>query len=265
MRRGLAVANWKMHGDTAFLGAFAQDFLRAFRCALADARRNHANAAEVVICPPWGYLSQARELFRNTDARLGVQDVATAASGAFTGEQAAPMGRDLGATYAIVGHSERRRLFAETDAVVAAKFRAAQDAGLTPILCVGETLAQRRSGDAIAAVLKQVDEVAAQVGLSAFANAVIAYEPVWAIGSGETATPPQAQAMHLAIRSHLARSQPALASAMRLLYGGSVTAANAAALFAEPDIDGGLIGGASLDAEAFARICCAAAPSGAPP
>ena len=232
-----------MHGDTALVQAFAS--------AWRDAPEN----CEVVLCPPWPYLPLVRSLLENAQVRFGVQNVGIAESGAFTGEHAAEMGRDLGASYAIVGHSERRQLFAETDAVVAAKFRAAQRAGLTPILCVGETSEQRRSGAANATVLAQLNAVAD----AAFENAVVAYEPVWAIGSGQTATPAQAQEMHAAIRDHLATGG-APEKALRILYGGSVTTANASALFAEPDIDGGLVGGASLDAEAFAAICCAAAP-----
>ena len=253
MRRALVVANWKMHGDLAFV--------RAFASAWPDV----APACEVVLCPPWGYLPHVRALFENTDVRFGVQNVGVAASGAFTGEHAAQMGRDLGASYAIVGHSERRCLFAETDAVVAAKFRAAQGAGLTPILCVGETLEQRRRGAAVATVLAQLRAVADAAGAAAFENAVVAYEPVWAIGSGETATPQRAQEMHAAIRADLMRGHASVAHTVRLLYGGSVTADNAAALFAEQDIDGGLVGGASLDAEVLAAICCAVAPRCAPP
>lgn len=245
--RPLVVANWKMHGDTAFVQAFAS----AWRAAPGN--------CEVVLCPPWPYLPLVRSLLENARVNFGVQNVGVAESGAFTGEQAAEMGRDLGASYAIVGHSERRRLFAETDAVVAAKFHAAQRAGLTPILCVGETSEQRRSGTANATVLAQLSAVADSAGASAFQNAVVAYEPVWAIGSGQTATPAQAQEMHAAIRDHLATGG-APEKTPRILYGGSVTASNASALFAEQDIDGGLVGGASLDAEAFAAICCAAAP-----
>ena len=245
--RPLVVANWKMHGDTAFVQAFA------------SAWRDVRNTCEIVLCPPWPYLPLARSLLENTGVGFGVQNVGVAPSGAFTGEQAAEMGRDLGASYAIVGHSERRRLFAETNAVAAAKFCSAQRAGLTPILCVGETSAQRRAGDAEATVLAQLRAVADAAGVAAFEKAVVAYEPVWAIGSGETATPAQAQAMHAAIRGYLATTQ-APAATTRILYGGSVTANNASALFAERDIDGGLVGGASLDAGAFAAICCAAAP-----
>lgn len=252
MRRVLVVANWKMHGDMAFAGAFA------------SAWRDVEHVCEVVLCPPWGYLMPVKALFEHRQMRFGVQNVGVASSGAFTGEHAARMGRDLGASYAIVGHSERRRLFAETDAVVAAKFRAAQDAGLTPILCIGETLEQRRSGAAVAATLAQLRVVVDAAGTAAFENAVVAYEPVWAIGTGETATPRQAQDMHAAIRADLASRQAELARSVRLLYGGSVTADNAVALFAEPDIDGGLVGSASLDAEAFERICCATAPQALP-
>lgn len=219
---------------------------------------------DAVICPPWAYLDRFVAAFSEHGVRFGVQSTAVAPAGACTGEHAAEMARDLGAEFAIVGHSERRRLCGETDAVVATKFQAAVRAGLTPILCVGETLDERRRGDADAVVVAQLDAVGARCGPSAWENAVIAYEPVWAIGTGETASPAQAQAMHAAIRAHLAASSASLARATRILYGGSVNANNAEDLFIEPDIDGGLIGGASLDAVEFAGICCAAARLCAP-
>ena len=223
MRRALVVANWKMHGDMAFVDAFASAWSEsAWR---ESAWSGAENVCEVVLCPPWGYLPPVKALFENRAMRFGVQNVGVASSGAFTGEHAARMGRDLGASYAIVGHSERRRLFAETDAVAAAKFRAAQDAELTPILCLGETLEQRRRGAAVAATLAQLRAVVDAAGVAAFENAVVAYEPVWAIGTGETATPQQAQDMHAAIRADLASRRAELAQSVRILYGGSVTAA----------------------------------------
>ena len=236
-----------MHGSTAALAAFA----RAWRRPPAG--------VDVLLCPPLAYLGQAAAL-RQHGIALGAQDVATAAGGAYTGEHSAAMAKDLGAGFAIVGHSERRRLFGETDAVAAEKFARVQAAGLVPILCVGETLAARRRGAAEAAVLGQLEAVRAAVGAAAFGGAVLAYEPVWAIGTGETATPAQAQAMHSAIRAHLAADGEGL-EGQRILYGGSVAASNAAALFAAPDVDGALVGGASLDAGEFAAICCAAAPA----
>ena len=210
---------------------------------------------DVVFCPPWPYLDRLVSALRDGGVRFGVQTTAVEPAGAFTGEHAAEMARDLGAEFAIVGHSERRRLYAETDAVVVAKFRAARRAGLTPILCVGETLEERRSGSAVAVVLAQLEAVDAGAGGSAWEDVVIAYEPVWAIGTGETATPAQAQEMHVVIREYLAGRRSALADTTRILYGGSVNAANADDLFAQPDIDGGLVGGASLDALVFSAIC----------
>ena len=212
-------------------------------------------AVDVVICPPLAYLDRLAATLGG-DVRLGVQDVAVEPSGAYTGEHAAEMARDLGATFAIVGHSERRQLFGESDAVVAAKFGAARRAGLVPILCLGETLAERRAGQAEARVVAQLDRVIEHAGVSAFdEEVVIAYEPVWAIGTGETATPAQAQGMHGTIRARLGEVAAAVAEAVRVVYGGSVNVENAGELFAQPDIDGGLVGGASLDALTFARIC----------
>ena len=210
---------------------------------------------DVVFCPPWAYLDRFASALRGRGVRFGVQNTAIESAGAFTGEQAAEMARDLGAEFAIVGHSERRRLYAETDAVVVAKLLAARRADLTPILCVGETLEERRGGSAAAVVLAQLEAVDAGAGGPAWEDVVIAYEPVWAIGTGETATPAQAQEMHVVIREYLARRSSALADTTRILYGGSVNAANANDLFAQPDIDGGLVGGASLDAGEFSRIC----------
>lgn len=252
-RRPLVAGNWKMHGSSQALEAFASAWCQP------------PAGVEVLLCPPIGYLGQAAAL-RQRGIALGAQNVARAASGAFTGEHSAAMAKDLGAAFAIVGHSERRRLYGETDAVVAEKFASAQAAGLVPILCVGETLAARRAGAAEATVLGQLDAVLAAVGAAAFASAILAYEPVWAIGTGETATPAQAQAMHHAIRAHLAAlgQGEGGANRQRILYGGSVTASNAGTLFAQRDVDGGLVGGASLDASEFAAICCAAAPPTTP-
>lgn len=213
---------------------------------------------DVVFCPPWAYLDRLTSALHDRGVRFGAQTTAIESAGAFTGEHAAEMARDLGAEFAIVGHSERRRLYAETDAVVVGKFLAAQRAGLTPIICVGETLQERRAGNAAGVVLGQLDAIDDGAGPSAWEDVVIAYEPVWAIGTGETATPAQAQEMHVVIREYLARRSSALAEQTRILYGGSVNAANADNLFAQADIDGGLVGGASLDAGEFSRICRAA-------
>ena len=246
MRRAFVAANWKMHGTASFVEAYLEDWHKTAPRGPVD----------VVICPPLAYLDRTAAALREYDVELGVQTVHAEPAGAYTGEHAAEMARDLGATYAIVGHSERRRLFAETDAVVAAKFVAAKRAGLVPILCVGETLAERRAGQAEATVLAQLDGVLGESCEKALdADFVVAYEPVWAIGTGETATPTQAQQMHGTIRARLGDVGDAFAQSVRVVYGGSVNVDNAEALFAQTDIDGGLVGGASLDAAAFAEIC----------
>lgn len=213
---------------------------------------------EVVVCVPFPYLQQAQQLLNGGPVAWGAQHVSEHDSGAFTGEVSAAMVRDFGSRYAVVGHSERRSLFGETDAQVAAKFVAASKAGLTPILCVGEQLAERESGATMQVVTRQLDAVLDRVGAQALASSVLAYEPVWAIGTGKTATPAQAQDVHTALRAHLSKVDAQAAANLTILYGGSVKAANAAELFAMSDIDGGLIGGASLKADEFLMICQAA-------
>ena len=209
---------------------------------------------ERVVCAPFPYLSQVSALLAGGSIGWGGQTCSEHGQGAYTGEVSAVMLADLGCTYVLVGHSERRALFGETDAVVAAKFQAAQGAGLTPILCVGETLGERERGVTDQVVVRQLDAVIDRVSIAALARAVLAYEPVWAIGTGKTASPEQAQAVHAMLRAALARRDATVAANIRILYGGSVKPANAAALFAKPDIDGGLIGGASLVAADFAAI-----------
>jgi triosephosphate isomerase len=189
---------------------------------------------------------------------LGAQNVAAQASGAYTGEVSAAMLRDVGCSHAIVGHSERRAMYGETDEIVVAKFRAARAEGLVPILCVGETLDERRAGGTMRVVSGQIEAVLQHVGVESFADAIVAYEPVWAIGTGQTATPDQAQEVHANIRATFASADAKISSGLRILYGGSVKGANAADLFAMDDIDGGLIGGASLDSDQFLAICHAA-------
>lgn len=246
MRKGLVAANWKMNGlqssNAALLGALV-------------AGLEGREAAEILICPPAVYLEQARLKLAGTAILLGAQNVHPAEAGAFTGEISAGMLKDCGCSHVIVGHSERRALFGESDTFVAEKFAAAQTAGLVPLLCIGETLEQREDGTTQATVLRQLAAVLDLAGIAAFDRAVIAYEPVWAIGSGLTATPEQAQAVHGLIRSTLAGHDAGVAARTRILYGGSVKAANAADLFDQPDIDGALVGGASLDAEEFLTIC----------
>jgi triosephosphate isomerase len=235
--------------------ASAADLVGAVKQGMATVK-----GAQVAICPPFVYLTEVAKLLQGTAVVLGGQDVCpVAGEGAYTGEISGAMLRDVGCSHVIVGHSERRALYGDTDEVVAEKFLAAQAAGLTPILCVGEQLEDRESGDTEAVVARQLDAVLAQEGgVTALGKAVIAYEPVWAIGTGRTASPEQAQDVHAFIRSRIAERDSAVAANIQLLYGGSVKAGNAAELFAMPDIDGGLIGGASLDAEQFLAICRAA-------
>lgn len=217
--------------------------------------------AEVAVCPPFILIPLVADKLKQARGRIawGGQNLDTHPSGAYTGEISGPMLRDFDCSYVIVGHSERRSFFGESDAVVAEKFAAAQAAQLTPILCVGETLAEREAGDTEQVVERQLSVVLERNGVDALARATIAYEPVWAIGTGRTATPQQAQDLHRFIRAQVAARNPSVAAELRLLYGGSVKGSNARELFAQPDIDGGLIGGASLQAEEFLAICRAAA------
>lgn len=214
--------------------------------------------ARCAVCVPYPYLAQTEQILRGQGISWGAQDVCEYEHGAYTGAVSAGMVADFGCRFAIVGHSERRALFGDTDAVVAKKFAAVLKAGLTPILCVGETLAERDSGVMEQVIARQVDAVVELSGVAALGQAVLAYEPVWAIGTGKTATPDQAQAVHAFIRGRVAERDIRVADSVPILYGGSVKASNAGQLFAMADIDGGLIGGASLVAEEFAAICKAA-------
>ncbi len=214
--------------------------------------------ADYALCVPFPYLAQVAELVGGTALSLGSQSISEHDTGAYTGEVSGPMLRDFGCRYALVGHSERRALFGEDDRRVAAKFAAALRHGLAPILCVGETLAEREAGATESTVARQLDAVLDASGPAAFAKAVLAYEPVWAIGTGRTATPGQAQSVHAFLRSRVAARDRNAAQDMVLLYGGSVKPSNAEELFAMADIDGGLIGGASLVADDFLAICHAA-------
>lgn len=244
MRRRLIAGNWKMNASKASTQQLLQ--------ALADFRDDDK---DVVVFPPAPYLSQAVELNQNTQLSTGAQNCAAYDAGAFTGEMSAGMLADIGCQQVLIGHSERRALFAEDDATVLAKTRQALAAGLVAYVCVGETLAQRQQGQEQQVVASQLKALVDQLTESDWQQLVIAYEPVWAIGTGETATPEQAQAMHAFIRAELQQVSAAVAQDTRILYGGSVKAANAAELFGQPDIDGGLVGGASLDAEEFLAIC----------
>ena len=210
---------------------------------------------DVAVLPPFPYLADLARRHRGTPLAFGAQDLSAHASGAYTGEVAGSMLADVGCRYVLVGHSERRDYHQESDELVAGKFVAAQAAGLTPILCVGETLAEREAGADEAVVARQLDAVVGIAGIGAFANAVVAYEPVWAIGTGRTASAEQVQAIHAFMRDKFAGLDGRIASSLRLLYGGSVKPANAAELFGQPDVDGGLIGGASLVASEFIAIC----------
>ncbi len=249
MRRPVLAGNWKMHGT------------RAENARLVDALIEASDEArcDVVICPPLVYLWEIGRQLKDSPIGLGAQDVCAEAQGAFTGEVSAAMLKDVGCGYAIVGHSERRQLYREDDALVARKFVAVQGVALVPILCVGETLDERERGVTEEIVARQLDAVLAVAGIAAFARAVVAYEPVWAIGTGKNATPEQAQAVHAFIRARISARDAMIGDGLRLLYGGSVKAANAAELFDQPDVDGGLVGGASLKADEFVRICAAAA------
>lgn len=247
MRRKLIAGNWKMHGH-----------LEMVRVLVGAARAMADGPAEVLVCPPFPYLLPAVEAARGSALRIGAQDCAATAAGAFTGAVAASMLADCGVQHCLVGHSERRQFFGESDATVAAKFQQAQAAGLRPILCVGETLDERDAGVTRAIVLRQIDAVVAAVGVAALENALVAYEPVWAIGTGRTASAHQAQEVHDWIRSHVQKLDAKISGSVQILYGGSVKAANARELLRQPDIDGALVGGASLDPQEFAAIIAAA-------
>jgi len=249
MRRPLVAGNWKMNGSKADSTALLDGILQG-----AGALKN----VEMAVCPPYIYIPLAAEKLAGSPVVWGAQNVDTHASGAYTGEVSGPMLRDYGCTYAIVGHSERRNYFNEDDDLVAYRFGTAQEFGLIPILCVGETLEQREQGKTEAVVEHQIDVVLDAHDIARFNNAVIAYEPVWAIGTGKTATPEQAQEVHKFIRDKLAALDKAVADGLRILYGGSMKADNAKELIGQPDIDGGLIGGASLKADEFLAICRAA-------
>jgi triosephosphate isomerase len=236
-----------MHGSTATIGRLLTELL-PLRVPQID----------IVLLPPMAYLSDVVTHLRGSSIRVGAQNVHPDPEGAYTGEVSAEMVKDLGATCVLVGHSERRRLFGEGDELIARKFVAALRVGLEPILCVGETLAEREAGDAEEVVTAQLNAVVGVVGVAALKRAMIAYEPVWAIGTGLSATPSDAQAMHRTIRDRIRAQDPAVAEGVRILYGGSINAGNAASLFAGADVDGGLVGGASLNAEQFMEICRAA-------
>jgi len=245
MRRKIVAGNWKMN--------WSADLVQQLMGALRESLDSSQQGPDVVVFPPALYVSDVRSQGGSV-VSVGVQNISQWVEGAYTGELSAVMARDLGCGYALIGHSERRQYFGETDEVVAEKVRRALDAGLTAMVCVGETLEEREAGAAESVVAGQLRQGLAQVGADEWSRVVVAYEPVWAIGTGKTASASDAQAMHAGIRRVLAELN-APATELSVLYGGSVKADNAAALFAEPDIDGGLIGGASLKAEDFLSIC----------
>ena len=245
MRKTIVAGNWKMNASKDSVESLVTDILSG----ASDV------SAEIIVCAPFPYLSQVEVLIEGSNLMLGAQNLNVNASGAFTGEVSAEMIKDFGANHVIVGHSERRSLYGETSEIVAEKTKAAIDSGLTPILCLGESLDQRESGKTESVVSEQLNKVIKMVGIEAFNNIIVAYEPVWAIGTGMTATPEQAQAVHKFIRDLLASSDQNIADKTAILYGGSMNAGNAVELISCADIDGGLIGGAALKAEDFLQIC----------
>ena len=249
MRRRIVAGTWKLHGD------------RAFACALVEeiAAVPAPSGVERIVLPPLPYLGELVEHFGDRAVEFGAQDVSVNEKGAWTGEVSAAMLKDVGARYGLVGHSERRQFHAESNELVAHKFFAAKRAGLVPILCVGESLHEREDGKTEWRIEKQLEPIFAEGGPEALAGAIIAYEPVWAIGTGRTATPEQAQAVHAFIRGEVAARSATIAGTLPNLYGGSVKPDNAQALFSQPDVDGGLVGGASLVARDFLAIAAAAA------
>lgn len=246
MRRKLVVGNWKMYGRLARNQALLEGVLAGVR----DLR-----STDCAVCVPYPYLAQAQSLLQGSNVAWGAQNMSHHEEGAYTGEVAPGMLVEFGCNYVIIGHSERRSLYHETDETVAMKFDAAIKAGLKPILCVGETLDEREADITEEVVARQLDAVLNRAGVKALEKAVVAYEPLWAIGTGKTASPEQAQAVHAFIRQRVAKLDSQVAQGLCILYGGSVKAANAPELFSMADIDGGLIGGASLVAEDFVAIC----------
>ncbi len=248
-RRPLVMGNWKLNGSKAM----TRELIAGLKAELADVK-----GCDVSIAPPVMYLAEAEAALKGSNIVLGAQNVDVNVSGAYTGDISTDMLKDFGAKYIIIGHSERRTYHKESDEFVAKKFAALKAAGLIPVLCIGESEAENEAGQTEAVCARQIDAVLNTLGAEAFNGAVIAYEPIWAIGTGKSATPAQAQAVHKFIRDHIAKQDKAVAEQVILQYGGSVNDANAAELFTQPDIDGALVGGASLKAPAFAVIVKAA-------
>ena len=247
MRQPMVAGNWKMNGSSSSVS----ELIDGIKAGVSAAN------AEVVVCPPFIYIPNVASSIAGTDIHLGAQNMCDQDSGAFTGEVAGPMLKDVGCEYVIIGHSERRALYGETDKITAVKYATALKNNLKPIFCIGETLEEREQGITEQVVGRQIDAILDESGVASLANAVLAYEPVWAIGTGKTASPDQAQEVHAFIRSKIAGQDAAIADGLRILYGGSMNPGNAAELRSQPDIDGGLIGGASLKADDFLAICTA--------
>ncbi len=260
MRSKWVVGNWKMNGNLSDNAVLLNDLVAGMAedCPACACKSDDACATEcpvyIGVCVPFPYLAQAHRVLGATKIALGAQNVSEKTNGAFTGEVSASMLKDFGVKLVIVGHSERRSIYGESDALVAEKARVALEAGLTPVVCVGETLDEREAGQAQAVVLRQLKAVSDVIGVSGLSRSILAYEPVWAIGTGKTASPEQAQEVHAWIRVALKGLDAAMADDMSILYGGSVKANNAAEIFAQADVDGGLIGGAALVAEDFLTI-----------
>jgi triosephosphate isomerase len=247
MRKNLVAGNWKMNGSLTE------------NATLLAGVKSALSGIDAVVCVPFPYLAQTQAMLSGSSIAWGAQNLSEQGKGAYTGEVSAAMLLDFGCTYVIVGHSERRSLYGESDELVAKKYMAAQAAGLIPILCVGELLDEREAGITEQVVARQLDAVIQAAGVASLAKAVVAYEPVWAIGTGKTASPEQAQAVHAFIRNKIAALDSGVAAGLVIQYGGSVKGSNAAELMVQPDIDGGLIGGASLVVDEFVAICKAAA------
>jgi len=253
MRRSFVAGNWKMHGSRADNERLLAELVHGLH-----RRELNADRVEIAVAPPLVYLTEVGRTLRDTGVLLSAQNLAAEASGAYTGEVSGATPRDVGSSHVIIGHSERRALYGETDSLVARKVAAAVAAGLTPILCLGESLAERDQGQTLEVVGHQLDAVVGVCGIAALAGGLLAYEPVWAIGTGRTATPEQVQQVHAFLRMRLSSADVNISGSTRIIYGGSVKASNAAELFALPDVDGGLIGGASLKAADFLAIVAAA-------
>lgn len=247
MRQPMVAGNWKMNGSSASV----KELINGVKAGVGAAN------AEVVVCPPFVYIPSVADSIGDSGIKLGAQNMCEQDAGAFTGEVSGPMLKDVGCEYVIIGHSERRAMYGETDEVTAVKYGAVLKNGLKPIFCIGETLEERESGITEEVVGRQIDAILNSDGVASLANAVLAYEPVWAIGTGKTASPEQAQEVHAFIRNKIAGLDAGIAEGLRILYGGSMNPGNAAELRSQPDIDGGLIGGASLKAEDFLAICTA--------